>query len=78
MKRRDFITLSGTAGLAAVASTPTNLPAAEPSAGREFYELRQNTVETEDQKKKVDAFLKAAAIPALNRIGLKQVGVFYP
>ena len=45
---------------------------------REFYELRQVIVENEGQKKQVDTFLKDVAIPALNRIGMKPVGVFYP
>jgi len=72
------MTLSGTAGLAAITSTPTVARAQESASGRDFYELRRVTVENDDQKKKVDAFLKEAAIPALNRIGMKPVGVFYP
>ena len=75
MNRRQFISLSGAAGLAAV-TVPTH--AAEASSGRDYYELRQLTVEGEGQKKACDAFLKDAAIPALNRLGVKPVGVFYP
>jgi hypothetical protein len=78
MNRRQFIVSSGTATLAAMASIPPGAQAAESLPAREFYELRQMIVETDDQKKQVDTFLRDAAIPALNRIGIKPVGVFYP
>ena len=52
--------------------------AAEPAEGRDVYELRQLIVETKEQRAGVDKFLKGAAIPAMNRIGIKPVGVFYP
>jgi hypothetical protein len=76
MKRRDFLVLSGTAGLAAM--TSTTHAAGAGGGGRDFYELRQYILETETQKKGLDDFLKNAAIPALNRLGIKPVGVFYP
>lgn len=77
MNRRHFLALSGAAGMAAVTSSSS---AAETTAGgnREYYELRQLILDKEEQKAGVDAFLKEAAIPALNRIGIKPVGVFYP
>jgi len=78
MNRRQFIALSGSASVAAITSAPIPAPAAEDSAGREFYELRQVSVENEGQKKQVDNFLKEAVVPGLNRIGMKPVGVFYP
>lgn len=78
MNRRNFLAVSGTAGLAAMTSSPMNVQAADASDGRDFYELQQVVIETDDQKKKVDVFLKEAAIPALNRIGINPVGVFYP
>jgi len=76
MKRRDFLALSGTAGVAAMTSTTHAAGAA--GGGRDYYELRQYILETEAQKKGLDDFLKNAAIPALNRLGVKPVGVFYP
>lgn len=45
---------------------------------RDYYELRRYEIETEVQKAGMDAFLSQAAIPALNRIGIDPVGVFYP
>jgi hypothetical protein len=76
MNRRHFIALSGAAGMAAITSSPAR--AAQSGSGRDYYELRQFVIENEAQKKKLDSFLKEAAIPALNRLGLKPVGVFYP
>jgi hypothetical protein len=52
--------------------------AAGASAGREYYELRQYILQSEEQKQGLDAFLRDAAIPAINRLGIKPVGVFYP
>lgn len=47
-------------------------------SGRDFIELRRYEVETEAQKAGMDDFLSQAAIPALNRVGIDPVGVFYP
>ena len=58
MNRRQFIALSGSASLAAMTSTPALAQAAEEPSGREFYELRQVSVENEAQKKQVDNFLQ--------------------
>lgn len=77
MNRRHFLTLSGAAGLTALAS-PTQAVEGSSGGGRDYYELRQFIIETEQQKKLLDRFFKEAAIPALNRLGMKPVGVFYP
>ena len=54
--------------------------AQERAAGpmREYYELRRYEIETEEQKTGFDKFASEAAIPALNRLDIKPVGVFYP
>lgn len=46
--------------------------------GIDYYELRRYELETEEQKAGFDKFLSEAAIPALNRLGIKPVGVFFP
>jgi hypothetical protein len=43
---------------------------------QEFYELREYTFGTEAQQKLVEDYFEKAAIPALNRLGSKNVGVF--
>jgi hypothetical protein len=45
---------------------------------REFLELQRYEIETSAQKAAFDAFAAEALIPALNRMGIKSVGVFYP
>ena len=83
MNRRHFLAVSGAASVAAV-TTQTSAAESEAGGVREYYELRQVLLNTDDkakgeeQRKAVDTFLKEAAIPALNRAGIKPVGVFYP
>lgn len=52
--------------------------AAEPegAGGREYYELRAYRLAGEGNHDLLDAYLEKAAIPALNRLGIKPVGVF--
>jgi hypothetical protein len=75
--RRRFLSVAGIG----LASVPV-LGAAREAEGaievRDFYELRQYQLADEGQKQGLDAFLRDAAIPALNRIGIEPVGVFYP
>jgi hypothetical protein len=79
MKRRSFVKSSFISGAAAtilpVVSTamPTDTKAA---TSAEYYELSVYTLKNETQQKLVEDYLKDAAIPALNRAGVKHVGVF--
>jgi hypothetical protein len=77
MNRRHFLALSGTASLAAFTSR-THAADSSSATERDYYELRQIILDKEEQRKGVDAYLKDAAIPAVNRLGIKPVGVFYP
>lgn len=47
-----------------------------PMTKREFYELRTYEVSNADQEAKVNAYLKDALVPALNRLRISPVGVF--
>lgn len=78
MKRREFLrtsltvsTLAGlsTAGLSASA-------AGTDDAGREYYELRIYRFKSGAKTDALQSYLESAAIPALNRLGSKPVGVF--
>lgn len=75
MKRRDFIQstlVTATASIALPAATLAN-------AGKkkqEYYELRVYSFKNDDQQRLTEAYLAQAGIPALNRLGSKQVGVF--
>jgi len=76
MNRREFLA-TGVAGLAA-----TNLAGGSAQAGstgpRQFFEWRQYHLRTGKQKNMVGEFLKNVGIAAMNRIGIKPVGVFTP
>lgn len=78
MKRRDFLTTSCAAGLAAAGLA--NAQAQESDVKRQLIELRTYTVANADKKAQLIAILDAAAIPAWNRLGIEPVGVltFHP
>jgi hypothetical protein len=45
---------------------------------REFYEIKIYHVKNTDQESRVEKYLKDAYLPALHRLGIKNVGVFKP
>jgi hypothetical protein len=75
MKRRDFIksslTVSALAGAASAALT-----AAPAAKGQEYYELRAYRFKAGADHTLLDNFLEKAAIPGLNRLGFRPIGVF--
>ena len=92
MKRREFLTV-GSAGLAALATTATAsaqvrdrlIPLGNrttrpnaPRVPRQFIEVRRYTVKDEDKRTQLVDILDKALIPALNRQGLRPVGVLNP
>jgi hypothetical protein len=80
MKRREFLTASGL-GIAALSTLPTasaQVRRARRDSARQFIELRKYTVKDADKRAKLVAILDKALIPALNRQGLKPVGVLIP
>ena len=75
MNRRKFLTIAGVSSLLPLG---VSARAAEETTGRNYYELRQYQFTTDDQRKGFDTFMREAAIPAINRLGIQPVGVFYP
>jgi NIPSNAP len=77
MKRRSFVKASLLTS-AAGALIPQISMASETFAKstQEFYELRVYSLKSEQQQKLVEGYFKDAAIPALNRLGNKNIGVF--
>lgn len=71
MKRREFLAASCVGGVAPLAAA-----AAVNVSKKEFYELRLYQVATPEKAAILDTFFRDAAIPALNRLGVKPVGVF--
>ncbi len=43
-----------------------------------YYQLKVYHLESKSQEDRIDSFLRDAYLPALHRIGIKQVGVFKP
>ena len=75
MERRSFLTgaVAGAAALGCTGAAKTGSPG---RADREYYELRVYKIADADKKKIVDAYLKNAFVPALNRMSIDRVGVF--
>jgi len=79
MKRRQFIKSSVAAStIAAAGFERLNATAAErASAGnQEYYELRAYRLKSGGSHDLLDTYLEEAAIPGLNRLGIKPIGVF--
>jgi NIPSNAP len=79
MKRRSFVKASLLAGAATsiIQTTSMASPLFEPEKNEtEYYELRVYSLKNETQQELVEGYLKDAAIPALNRLGIKDIGAF--
>jgi len=74
MKRRNFLVSSLAAS--ALAGAAHTADAGNPETGREYYELRKYFLRRGPQQALINDFLRDAAIPALNRLGINPVGVF--
>jgi hypothetical protein len=76
MKRREFI--KGSLAASTLAGVSSLAVAAEKGqmAQRDYYELRAYRLKAGAKHELLDSYLKKAAIPAWNRLGIKSVGVF--
>ena len=70
MKRRDFLA-SSLAASAALASGSAASAQETKSAARDYYELRFYQLTNGSKTKVMHNYLREAAIPALNRAGIK-------
>ena len=73
MKRRDFFAASAAAGFGLSLSS---LARAAEHQGKDLLELRRYTFASEGRRREFDEYLAKAAVPALNRAGVKPVGAF--
>lgn len=78
MNRKSFlkttVIAAGTSSLGTTLAHPTTKNSLQKQ--QEFYELRVYNLKTPDQQKIVENYLQQAAIPALNKLGSKTIGVF--
>jgi hypothetical protein len=68
------MTVTGAAGLSSLGQFTTS--GAVPASGRLYLQLQKYTLENDAQRQGLDAFLREAAVPAWNRLGIRPVGVF--
>jgi len=76
MKRRTFVKTSLITTALGSVFPHTGMATDNKTGSREFYELRVYTLKNEQQQQLVEDYFKNAAIPAYNRLGSKNIGVF--
>ncbi|MDW7691936.1 NIPSNAP family protein [Flammeovirgaceae bacterium SG7u.111] len=76
MKRRNFVKNAATASMIVGSLTSSTLANATPKATRELYEIRVYQLKNRGGLNKFGAYLKDALIPAMNRAGVNNIGVF--
>ena len=76
MQRREFLKASVMTGAIAASGSLSVIGADQANSKPLFYELRQYQTTSAELQGMVIDFLGKAAIPALNRLGIKPVGVF--
>ncbi len=80
MNRRDFVATAGIASIAPIVASSelsdTTNPASSGKADQQFFELRKYTSRVGPHKAKLAKFLETTALPAWNRHGIANVGVF--
>lgn len=80
MKRRQFVKTSILTGsltsMASLLSEAAENKVEHKKASPEFYELRVYSLKNAAQQKLVEDYFQNAAIPALNKLGSKNIGVF--
>jgi hypothetical protein len=82
IQRRDFLKTSLVASASAALATQANAANASAAAGRDYYDLRCYRLKADTRLKasvtrdRLDSYLEKALIPALDRRGVKNVGVF--
>lgn len=77
MQRRNFVKAVALApALAAAESATASPPGSIPLVQKEVYEWREYTFNFNSPRGVFETYLKDALIPALNRLGAKNIGVF--
>jgi hypothetical protein len=76
LNRRALLAAAGATGVMTLPGLQT-AQSASAASERQLYELRQYQLASAEQQAGLDAFLRDAAIPAWNRMGITPVGVFH-
>ena len=75
MKRRNFIQVAATT-TSALAAGKLTFAAAEKAGKKEIFELREYEIHFGGNQNALHGYLEKALIPAFNKFGVKNVGVF--
>jgi hypothetical protein len=75
MKRKNFIQSAGIL-TAALAAGKISVAAPRPAGKKELYELREYEIHFHGNQNALHEYLEKGLIPALNKYGVKNVGVF--
>jgi hypothetical protein len=73
MQRRHFI---GAASMGVIAAAANQAQERRGAAAREYYEIRRYRLRIGARRTAANEYLRAALVPALNRAGLRPIGVF--
>jgi hypothetical protein len=76
MKRRSFVKASLITGAASSVIPAIGWASLSKKIATQLYELRVYTLKDDTQQKLVEDYFENAAIPALNRLGSNNIGVF--
>jgi hypothetical protein len=77
MKRREFLKTSAAASaLVGLSASAAESQSTSATPNREYYELRAYRIKAGADHDLLDGYLAKAAIPGLNRLGVKTVGAF--
>jgi hypothetical protein len=76
MKRRNFLKSSLALSISGLADLPAMGAGTKPKGRQEYYELRAYRLKPGASGEAVHQYLEKAFVPALNRAGIKPVGVF--
>lgn len=76
MKRRSFVKTSLLTTALGSVLPHIGVASENKTGGRQFYELRVYMLKDQRQQQLVEDYFRNAAIPALNRLGSKNIGVF--
>ena len=74
MDRRNFIAAAG--AVAALGAAGAAQGQGQEQAGNQYFELRKYITLPGEAKKTLENYLRKAAIPAWNRVGIEKVGAF--
>jgi hypothetical protein len=78
LKRRQFLAAAGIASIGPLAGVGLAAESGGGPAGKQLFELRLYRLASPEKRKQLVDFFAKAGVPALNRAGVKPVGLFEP